>query len=314
MANTYIKATKVVDAGLAALARDVVLPSLVWRDAVAGFEGAANDTVSIRVPSYRNARTRTLRGGTPLVMDDGTETKVDVVLNTDVYSGTNVSDEEMTLDIRDFGVQVLASLESAVARGIEDEVADAISGATYALTLNFSKTKPLDSVLAARKALNKCNVPMDSRALAVGADIEEIILKALANRESGADSSENALQDATVGRYGGFRIVSVPALAPDEAYAFHKSAFPLVSRAPIVPDGASWGTIGTFEGFAMRVIKDYDPLYTRDRCIANCYIGCGVTLDDGDLNEDNQFIPEDGSGSGSPILVRAVKLAIPSGS
>jgi len=310
MANTYIKATKVVSAALGALARDVVLPNLVWRDAVSGFEGAYNDTISIRVPAYRNARTRTLRGGTPLVMDDGTETKVDVVLDKDVYSGTNISDEEMTLDIVDFGAQVLAPLQSAVARGIEDEVADEIAGATYALTETFSEADPLGSVLEARKDLNLCNVPMDSRTLAVGADIEQIILKALADRVSGAPSAETALVDATVAKYAGFRIVGVPALAPDEAYAFHRTAFPLVSRAPVVPQGASWGATAQFGGFAMRVIKDYDPLYVRDRCIANCYIGCGVTLDDGSLNDDGQFIPEDGSGSGTPILVRAVKLTL----
>jgi hypothetical protein len=310
MANTFIKATKVVSAGLGALARDVVLPNLVWRDAVSGFEGAYNDTISIRVPSYRNARTRALRGGTPLTMDDGAETKVDVTLDTDVYSGTNVSDEELTLDIANFAEQVLSPLEAAVARGIEDEVADAISGATYALTGTFSEADPLGSVLDARKQLNLANVPFDGRVFACGADIEEIILKALANRESGAPSAENALTDATVAKYGGFRIVAVPAFSPDECYAFHRTAFPLVSRAPAVPDGAGWGATGTFNGFAMRVIKDYDPLYVRDRCIASCYIGVGVTLDDGSLNSDDQFIPEDGSGSGSEILVRAVKLTL----
>jgi hypothetical protein len=309
MANTFIKATKVVSAGLGALARDVVLPGLVWRDAVSGFEGAYNDTVSIRVPAYRAARTRTLRSGS-LTMDDGAETKVDVTLDTDVYSGTNVSDEELTLDIANFAEQVLAPLEAAVARGIEDEVADAISGASYALTGTFSEADPLGSVLDARKQLNLANVPFEGRVFACGADIEEIILKSLANRETGATSAESALTDATVGRYGGFRIVSVPAFAPDECYAFHRTAFPLVMRAPAVPDGVGWGAAASFNGFAMRVIKDYDPLNVRDRCIASCYMGVGVTYDDGSLNSDNQFVPEDGSGSGSPILVRAVKLTL----
>jgi len=310
MANTFIKATKVVRTALGVLERETVLPNLVWRDAGGDFAGAYGDTISLRVPAYVTARTRTLRAGTPITVDELTETKVDVTLDTDVYKGINVSDEDLTLDIVDFNDQVMGPILRAIVAGIEDEVADLISGAEYALTGTFSEADPLGSVLGARKKLNKCFVPAGDRVLAAGADIEELILKALAVRESGAATSENALTDATVTRYAGFRVVSVPALAPDEAYAFHRTAFVLSSKAPAVPAGASWGASQSFGGFAMRVIKDYDPLYVRDRCIGNCWIGCDVVKDDGDLNDDEQFVPEDGSGSGSPILVRAVKLTL----
>ncbi len=310
MANTFIKATKVVRTALGVLERETVLPNLVWRDAAGDFAGAYNDTVSIRVPAYVTARTRTLRAGTPITVDELTETKVDVTLDTDVYKGINVTDENLTLDIVDFADQVMGPILRAVKAGIEDELVDTISGATYALTGTFSEADPLGSVLSARKQLNKCYVPATDRVFACGADIEELILKALAVRESGAVSSETALQDATVTRYGGFNIVSVPAFAPDEAYAFHRTAFVLSSKAPAVPAGVGWGASESFGGFAMRVIKDYDPLYVRDRVIGNCWIGTNVVLDDGDLNDDNQFVPEDGSGSGSPILVRAVKLTL----
>jgi hypothetical protein len=315
MANSFIKATKVAAASLGVLGREVVLPQLVWRDAGGDFAGAANDTISIRVPAYLTARERTLRAAGPITIDEETETKVDVTLDTDVYKGVNVTDENMTLDIVDFMEQVQNPILRAIARGIEDELSDTITGATYALSVNFSKTKPLDSVLDARKKLNDCNVPATGRVLAVGSTVEQYILKHLAGRESGAESAENALNDAVIARnFGGFRVVQCNALPPDEAYAFHKTAFVLCSRAPIVPQGASWGASVSFDGFAMRVIKDYDPLYVRDRCIGNCYIGATAVYDDGDLNDDGQFIPEDGSGSGSPIMVRAVKLSIPAGS
>ena len=310
MANTFIKATKVVRTALGVLERETVLPNLVWRDAGGDFAGAASDTISIRVPAYVTARTRALRAAGPLTIDEVTETKVDITLDKDIYKGVNVSDENMTLDIVDFNDQVLGPIMRAVIMGVEDELADTIAGATFALTETFSEADPLGSVLAARKALNLAFVPMTDRVLAVGADCEELILKALANRESGAPSAENALQDAMVTKYGGFKIVAVPAFAPDKAYAFHKSAFVLSSKAPVVPDGASWGASQSAGGFAIRVIKDYDPLYVRDRCIANVYVGSSVVLDDGDLNADNQFVPEDGSGSGTPILVRACELTL----
>jgi hypothetical protein len=310
MANTFIKATKVVRTALGVLERETVLPNLVWRDAAGGFEGVYNDTVSIRLPAYVTARTRALRAAGPITIDELTEVKVDVTLDKDVYKGIKVTDENMTLDIVDFGTQVLGPILRSIVTGVEDELVDTIAGATYALSETFSEADPLGSVLKARKDLNKAYVPMNDRVFACGADIEELILKDLANRESGAPSAENALQDATVAKYGGFRIVSVPAFAPDEAYAFHKTAFVLSSRAPVKPDGASWGASMSAGGFAIRVIKDYDASNLADRCIGNCYIGSDVVLDDGDLNADGQFVPEDGSGSGSPILVRAVKLTL----
>lgn len=315
MANTFIKATKVVRTALGVLERETVLPNLVWRDAGGDFAGAYGDTISLRVPAYTLARTRTLRAGTPITVDELTETKVDVTLDTDVYKGINITDENLTLDIVDFNDQVLGPILRAVIAGVEDELADTITSASYALTQNFSKTKPLDSVLTARKKLNDCNVPTSGRVLAVGSTVEQHILKALADRGVASASSENALNEATVSQnFGGFRVVQSNALPPDEAFAFHRTAFVLSSKAPAVPEGASWGASQSFGGFALRVIKDYDPLYVRDRCIGNCWIGSSAVLDDGDINDDGQFVPEDGSGSGSPILVRAVKLAIPSGS
>ncbi len=315
MANTFIKATKVVSTALGVLERETVLPQLVWRDAGGDFAGTYGDTISIRVPAYLTARTRTLRGGTPLTIDDEAETKVDVTLDTDVYKGLNITDENMTLDIVDFTEQVSNPILRSIVRGIEDELADTISGATYALTQSFSKTKPHDSVLMAFKKLNDCSVPSAGRVLAVGSELEYYILKDLAGRQVAAPAEQTALTDATIStNYGGFRVVRVPAFAPDEGYAFHRTAFVLSSRAPLVPQGASWGASMSFGGFAIRMIRDYDPLYVRDRVIGNCYMGSNVVLDDGDLNDDGQFVPEDGGGSGSPILVRAVKLSIHSGS
>jgi len=316
MANSFIKATKVVNTALGVLMRETVLAQLVWRDAVGDFAGAKDDTITIRVPAYMTARTRQLRSAGPITIDELAETSVDVKLDTDVYKGVKVTDENMTLDISDFGVQVMNPILRAIVEGIDDEIADEISAADFALTENFSKTKPLSSVLSCRRKLNDARVPKRDRVLAVGSELEQYILEDLARRNiAGPGASQDALTDATLAlNYGGFRVVQVDSFAPDEGFAFHRTAFPLVSRAPAVPDGVAWGAVASAEGFAIRTIKDYDPSNLTDRCIGNCWIGTGVVKDDGDLNDDGQFIPEDGSGSGSPILVRAVKLAIPGGS
>ena len=133
MANAFIKATKVVSTALGVLTRETVLPQLVWRDAAGDFAGVYNDTITIRVPAYIQARTRALRTSGPLVMDELSETSVDVKLDTDVYKGVLVTDENLTLDISDFGAQILSPILRAVLMGIEDALADKISAADYAL-------------------------------------------------------------------------------------------------------------------------------------------------------------------------------------
>ena len=70
----------------------------------------------------------------------------------------------------------------------------------------------------------------------------------------------------------------------------------------------------------MRVIRDYDSRYQRDRLTANCYVGANAVYDKGELNEDGQFVPYEGDegsgdfGPGDGILVRAVKLTLGSAS
>lgn len=252
MANSWIKATKVVRTALGVLEREIVLPQLVWKDAVGDFAGAYDDTISIRVPAYATARTRTLRGGTPITMDEVAETKIDVTLDTDVYKGVNISDEDLTLDIEDFTSQVSTPVLRAIAMGVEDKLADCITGATYTHEVEFDTADAYGSVLSARKKLNDSHVPAAGRVLLVGSTVEQYILEALANRETGASMEESALADATIVRnYGGFRVVQSSAIAPDEAYAFHKTAFVLCSRAPRVPDGVTWGASESFAGLAM---------------------------------------------------------------
>ena len=85
MANSFIKAEQIVRTALGLLEREIVLPRLVWLNAAGDFKGAKNDTISIRLPAYTTARTRALRGGRPITMDELEETKVDVTLDTDVY-------------------------------------------------------------------------------------------------------------------------------------------------------------------------------------------------------------------------------------
>lgn len=293
MANAFLKAETVIKQALGLLEREIVLPRLVTLQGGADFKGAKNDTISLRVPAYTTARTRVLRGGTPITVDDLEETKVDLTLDTDVYKAVAVTDEEMTLDIKNFGEQVTNPVMASVVRKVEDAVATKMSGATYPADriVEVDNTNPATSIIDARVLLNKANAPVNGRALALGSDLEAKILKSdqLIRFDQAGDN--NALREATIGRIAGFDVVSVPGLDPNEGYAFHKSAFVLASQAPVVPDGASWGASETFAGLALRLLRDYDFLYVRDRLLCDLFIGTAAVMDNGYIDANGRFQP-----------------------
>ena len=68
------------------------------------------------------------RLGRPEPSYDSNQFGVPVTLDTDVYNGANITDEQLTLDIVDFRAQVLKPQITAVAEGIEEAIAAQIVG------------------------------------------------------------------------------------------------------------------------------------------------------------------------------------------
>jgi hypothetical protein len=287
MANTFIKATRIAAAALGLLEREIILPGLVWRDAGGDFRGAGGDTISIKVPARTQARTRALRGargssseGTGIItMDDLTETKVDVTLDTAVYSAVPVTDEELTLDLVDFGAQILEPQVRAVAEGVENAVAAEMTGATYATNLTFDSTDPWKTLVDAYTALNKSNIPREGRAVVVGADVENAILKSEHLARVDHSGSDAALRRAELGRLAGFPIYTSNAIPSNLAFAFHKTAYVLGMRAPMKPDGVPYGASTSGHGLSMRWLRDYDFRNVQDRSLVDTYIGTSVVAD-----------------------------------
>lgn len=309
MANTFLKPERIAATSLGLLEREVIAPALVWRDAGGNFTGAGGDTISLRVPARTTARTRTLRGargaaseGTGIItMDELTETKVDVTLDTDVYNAVPVTDEELTLDITDFGQQVLAPQVRAVAEGVENAVVAEMVGATYATTLTLDTADPYLTLVDARMALNKQNVPINDRFVLVGPEMEGVFLKSdhLARADQAGDQS--ALRDAAIGRIAGFGQVYVSnALPAGVGFVFHRTAFVLSMQAPKVPDGATFGSSQSYQGLAMRWLKDYDFRNVQDRSLVDTYIGTNIVADGADGADEDT----------NPDFVRAVKLTM----
>lgn len=317
MANDFIKAEQVVAQMLGVLERDTVLAQFTWRDLGADrFKGAKNDTVTLKVPAFVEARTRVMRGGQPIIVDELTETSVDVKLDTHVYKAVGVSDEEMTLDITNFGEQVTAPAMGGVVRKVDALVGAEMAGATPEVIVDLDEDDPYLGLVDARLSLNNHSVPPSQRFLAVGSNVEGAILKSDRLSKFDTSGSSEALREAIIGRIAGFTAVTAIGLDPDVAIAAHRTAFPLALVAPEVPAGASWGEKRTYRGLQLRTLRDYDPTGSNgpvDRLLTDSFMGVATTLDRGVIDDDGRFVASE-DGEDDPILVRAVKLTLGAGS
>ena len=305
MAITAVKVGKIARTALALLMRELVVARTVWTDAVDGadFDGALNDTVTVRMRGRVAANVRVLRAGTPLSNSTIVEFPVAVQLTQDIYQSVPVSDEELELDISDFAAQILAPQTEAVAIGIEDEVIDAIQAATFPGNhqLEFDNVAPARTFNRARRLLNEANAPKGNRTALVGTQIEEALLNDddfIRADARGPERANDAFSDAVIGRTYGFTVVGSNGLDPDEAYCYHKSAFIAATRAPRKPDGATFGQGVSFQGLAMRWLKDYDYANTTDRSLVNTWLGTAVVTDPDDPADDES----------TRSLIRAVKI------
>lgn len=302
------KAPKIASTALELLKREIVLPSLVTTNASGDFKGALNDTINIRVPGRTTARKRALRpaneAARTIQLSDIEERSIPVTLDEDIYSAVGLEDEVATLDLTDFGAQILEPQTRSVGVAWENKIAALLRYAPYKNTLTWSATKPFDTLIDARKLLNDAGVPQNNRVLVVGSAVEALLLKSdqLIRYDSSGDAS--ALKDATLGKIAGFTVVTSLAVPEGHAYVFHKSAFAAAWRAPVVPRGAAFGaSVSAPGGLALTYLQDYDAMQSRDRSIVHVYTGANHVADLADPDGETALQVAGG-------LIRGVKIII----
>lgn len=296
--SKFLKPTVIVNAALGLLVRELTLPALVWKSAPSNFAGAFNDTISIRVPAFIDARSRALRSGSTRTKDSLFERKVDLTLDTDVYLDVPITDETLTLDIADLGTQVLNPMISGMARKYESLLADTITGASYENVIAFDTGTDdpySDVAVEARAFLNNAHVPYDGRVIVCGSKLETAFLnsdKFIKANESGSDQT---LREAIIGRVAGMTVYSSPAIPSDEGYVFHQTAYTLATVAPVVPAGAPYGASSSYQGMALRTVRVFDPDAVEDRLVMDAWTGSTAVTDeghyDGDPDDGGQFVP-----------------------
>jgi hypothetical protein len=243
----------------------------------------------VRVPALLTAREYEWRTRTaPIVYDTLTELSIPVTLNKHPYSAVAITDEELTLDIRDWGTQVAEPQIIAVAEKLESYIAAQMVAGVYSHAPVVytpdanSNGAPFHKVAVdARKVLNDAKVPSQGRVIALGSTVEAEALKEEGFRRYQDSGSTDALRAGIIGNVAGFTVIgNVQSLPPDFAIAFHSSAFVFANVAPEVPSGAVAGAAITFEDLVLRWIRDYDPNFLRDRSVYSAFAGTASVADE----------------------------------
>jgi len=286
--NTFLTPTVISKVAIGALVQDLVLPRLVNRDVEADFHGGTGTVVNVRIPptvTGGGARTytQTLRdAATPIVLDRITETTIPVTIGPMLYKGVPVTDEEFTFTLTDFTRQVIEPIVQPVGIGAEALLAAEINSFPASTTIvpAADGSDLHDAILEARMTLDKRYVPKQGRMLIVSPEIEMSLLSDPINRlvryqDSG---STEVLREANIGRLYGMPVIGSTELTAKSFVIMTRDAFTFVMRAPAVPAGCTFGQSVSYQGMAMRFIRDYDSAFMQDRAICSVFAGA-ETLD-----------------------------------
>jgi hypothetical protein len=145
-----------------------------------------------------------------------------VKLDTHVYKAIGVSDEEMTLDIVNFGEQVTAPAMGAVVRKVDDAVGAEMASPTPEVTVSSTRTTRTSAwSTPASRSTTTASPPLAAvprrRVERRGA-----ILKSDRLSKFDTSGSSEALREAIIGRIAGFTAVTAIGLDPDIAIAAHR--------------------------------------------------------------------------------------------
>ncbi|WP_031513691.1 hypothetical protein [Streptomyces sp. NRRL F-5123] len=310
--HDVVKPEKIAATAAVALEQSLVVPAVFQREGIDQFKGAKDDTVNIKVEGVLPYRTYGWRNdrSTEIQFDTYSERTVSVTFGGDVYSGVQLTDEQNEMDLNGWA-KLMAKQTEAVGKGLEYQAVDYLLNAPYEVTLGgaVSGRSLRQTLIRAREVMNKFRIPKESRTLLIGSGWEnELLSDEDLNLASNVGDAEavSALREATIGRRYGFNIVTSDEVPADFAVAMVPSAFIFVTGAPSVPQSVPFGASASYNGVALRWIRDYDSRRLMDRSIVNTYKGFR-TVSDFLVGRDNQN-PSQGYVSTYEHFVRAIKL------
>lgn len=288
MAHTLYTPEQAAQATLTDLRYLSILPRTVRLDFSNEFVAGRGQTVNVLAPaSVGDARvyTKAQRDAREAIQFDELEqTWFPVTLEDQIYKAIRVPDDFNTFTLKDANAQVYIPMAKSVVDGLAAPLVTQMSAIT-----NDTDT-PIEDVAAdgsnilkvliqANQVLNQRKIPREGRTLAVGTEVEAAILglPQLQKVNESGDSGD-LLRNASIGRLFGFNIIVAPELPSNFAVAYHKDAFAFITRPSRQPEGAAWSAVASQDGFALRLLRHYNPLQLEDQVVMDTFYGA-ATLD-----------------------------------
>lgn len=288
MAHTLYTPEQAAQATLTDLRYLSVLPRTVRLDFSNEFVAGRGQTVNVLAPaSVGDARvyTKAQRDAREAIQFDELEqTWFPVTLEDQIYKAIRVPDDFNTFTLKDANAQVYIPMAKSVVDGLAAPLVTQMSAITN------DADKPIEDVAAdgsnilkvliqANQVLNQRKIPREGRTLAVGTEVEAAILGLpQLQKVNEAGDSGDLLRNASIGRLFGFNIIVAPELPSNFAVAYHKDAFAFITRPSRQPEGAAWSAVASQDGFALRLLRHYNPLQLEDQVVMDTFYGA-ATLD-----------------------------------
>lgn len=272
--GNFLTAKGISSVAIELLVRTMVLPMTVVRIPGDEFSGSNGDSITVRVPNPQQALEQATRGAT-ITYDTLTELTADVTLKH-LYNATRVTDEDMSLSIEQFAVQVTQNQVQAVATAAEDTLSLEFDNLTPNASIANDGSDIKDRVLEARETLGKADVPAGERWLAVSPEVATFMLSIEEFSRFDAMGDATALREAMLGRIFGFNVVESNALAAGTAVAYHRTGFAFANRTPVMPRGANDSATANSQGVGLRQIFQYDPDVLSDASVVSTFAGATV--------------------------------------
>jgi hypothetical protein len=320
VANIFQKGSKVAATALALLRRTVKTPGIfTTRYGITDFKGAEGDVVNVKRPAVLRARDKGWRNDNAIVFDRLVQSKIQIKLDKHPYSAVELSPEEYTLDVEDYGREVTRPQVDALIDWYEDLVVDALGAADYIYEVTYNpnagettaaaakQSDPRKVASRARKLFQDAHVPTEGRYWLVGSAVAEAIRDYGKLLDVDTAGLPEAVRDGVVTKLSGFWIIEVDALGENESYFVHASAIAIASVAPAVPPrGVDGGGVAAANGLGLTQLWDYDSDHLKSRSIVHSFAGATAVLDP-EVDENGQIIL-DGNDEPQLEFVRGIRV------
>jgi hypothetical protein len=279
VAHTFLNPAQVAAVANELVRGDLVLGSLVGRNVEANFSHGTGASVNIRKPAVLSANTRAVGSTAAITTGTLTETYQSIQITEQAYNAVDLTDADLTLNLADFGRQVLQPQSIAIGEYIEEALVSKLATVTASTTMGtYAAATPQKTFTAIRKALRQMRVPASGLSAVVGTSIyADILDSGILDGDKGGDS--DALRNANVGNMRGFHIVESNRVDDDDIFVFHRDAVQLVMATPTPPRGATYAAQANVDGYGLSWIMDYDATTLQDRSVLSVFLGVGfVTI------------------------------------